>query len=99
MNDHEVSLKTYAEGLLEHAEDAGVVDLAALFDDRIDEIAFDEFCAEEVHFQIGYLTCAAELREMDPEELLAEYIGAPQLPAGRCRKPPRALPPPRKERR
>ena len=73
-SEHEESLRVYAEGLMDHAVDAGVEDLSSLFDERVDELTFDREALQEVHFQIGYITCAAELRGTLPEELLDELV-------------------------
>ena len=72
--EHEKSLQIYAEGLVDHAVDAGVDDLAILFDERVDELTFDPEVLQEVHFQIGYITCAAELNELSPEDLLDQLL-------------------------
>jgi hypothetical protein len=67
----EESLETYLGALAEFASDndASAVEVFTLdweFEDAED--------AYEFHFWVGYVTCAAEMCERRPSELLAEHI-------------------------
>jgi hypothetical protein len=79
------SLQTYVEALAEFAEDnettpADVFDTDWTFEDE------DE--AAEFHFWCGYVTCAAEMQDQQPADLVAAAMPAKETPCAAKKETP-----------